>query len=251
VDHIRLRGPADWTVHILEPPPFLPIIVDYPDDFLPEDVPQADLVLALVESPSSAQLVPDIARRAGAGAVLCPIDNSAWVPTGLKNQLQSEMKEAGVESVFPKPFCTLTEEAAGYGRAAQPYTSRLVSEFAAHFGRPRVELQVDEGTGTITQIQVTRGSACGATEYAARKLEGTSVEKAVPKVGLVSHQYPCLASMDRETIDDRLGDDTLMHVSGYVVNEEFEKKLEPFKEPPRYFTPDGKAPTGGGPPLPH
>ena len=63
------------------------------------------------------------------------------------------------------------------------------------------------------------------------------MEDAIPKAGLVSHQYPCLASMDRESIDDRLVD-TLMHVSGYVINEEMEEKLKPHRKQPQYFTPD-------------
>jgi hypothetical protein len=242
VDNIRRRGPADWTVQTYQPPPVLPLIVDDPDDFLPESMPQVDLVLALFESASAAQLLPDIAQRSAARAVLCPIDNSAWVPSGLKNQLQRELEQLGIESVFPRPFCTLTRETAGYGRATQPYASQTVSEFARHFGRPKLELEVDERTGIIERIDVIRGSACGATDYAAEKLEGTAVEDAVPKAGLISHQYPCLASMDREPIDDRLVD-TLMHVSGYVLNEEMEEKLRPFRKQPQYLNPDPRAET--------
>lgn len=227
VDHINLRGPAGWKVDTFKPPPWLTMVVDDPDEFLRQNVAQADLVLALGESRPLAQLLPDIARYANAKAVLCPIDNSDWVPTALKNQVQKALEEAGVESVFPKPFCTLTEETAGYGAVAQPYSSRTVSEFATHFGKPRFDVKVDERTGTIEEVQVTRGSACGSTEYAARKLEGTSVDTAVPKAGLLNHQYPCLASTKREPIDDEMVD-TLMHVSSYMVNEELEEKLAPY-----------------------
>lgn len=244
VDNIRRRGPTDWTVEIYKPPRVLPIIVDDPEEFLPGTLPKADLVLALIENPGTAQLVPAIARRSQAKAVLCPIDNSAWVPTGLKNQLQRELAEMGVESAFPKPFCTLTEETVGYRRAAEPYISETISEFARHFGRPKVNLTVNTETGIIEKIEVVRGSTCGATWYAAEKLEGTAVEEAVPKAGLVSHQYPCLASMDREPIDDRLVD-TLMHVSGYVLNEEMEEKLKPYRERPQYFTPDRRVEATG------
>jgi hypothetical protein len=229
VDHIRLRGPADWTVQTFKPPPWLTTVVDDPDEFQRQNVAPANLVLALVESRPLAQLVPDIARHTNAKAVLCPIDNSDWVPTPLKNQIQKALKEAGVESVFPKPFCTLTEETAGYGADSQPYSSRIVSAFAAHFGRPRFDLQVDERTGTIEEVRVTRGSACGSTDYAARRLEGTSVESAVPKAGLLNHQYPCLASTKREPIDDDLVG-TLMHVSSSVVNEELEKQISAYRK---------------------
>ena len=228
VDHIRLRGPAEWKVDTFKPPPWLTIVVDDHDEFLRENVTQADLVLALVESRPLAQLLPDIARHANAKAVLCPIDSPDWVPTPLKNQIQKALEESGVDSVFPKPFCTLTEETAGYGADARPYSSRIVSAFAAHFGRPRFDLQVDERSGTIEEIRVTRGSACGSTEYAAKRLEGTSVESAVPKAGLLNHQYPCLASTKREPIDDDLVE-TLMYVSSSVVNEELEKKISAYR----------------------
>ena len=237
VDNIRHRGPEHWTVETYRPPPMLPLILDEPEEVLPESLFQSDLVLALVENPGTAQLLPAIAMLSGARAVLCPIDNSAWVPTGLKNQIQNELEQMGIESVFPKPFCTLTEETAGYGRAAEPYTSQTVSEFARHFGRPKLSLSVDIRTGNIEKIDVIRGATCGATHYAAQRLEGTAVEDAVPKAGLMSHQYPCLASMDREPINDRLVD-TLMHVSGYVVNEEVEDGLRPYKKSPQYLVPD-------------
>jgi hypothetical protein len=236
VENIRRRGPAGWTVESFRPPPVLPMIVDDPDEFLPGSLPQADMVLALIESPKTAQLVPAIARRSGAKAVLCPIDHTAWVPPGLKNQLQRELAEMGIESAFPKPFCTLTEETAGYRRAAERYNSATISEFARHFGRPRLAPKVNVSAGTIESIDVLRGSPCGSTWYAAEKLAGASVEEAVPKAGLLSHQYPCLASMEKEQIDDRLYD-TLMHVSGYVMNEEMEERLKPYKKPTEYLNP--------------
>lgn len=236
VDNIRSRGPADWTIETFRPPAALPIIVDDPEEFLPASLPQVDLLLALIENPSTAQLLPSIARSSGAKAVLCPIDNSAWVPPGLKNQLQRELGDLGIESAFPKPFCTLTEETAGYRRAAEPYSSQTIAEFARHFGRPRLNLRVNTQTGTIEGVEVIRGAPCGSTHYMAERLEGTLVEDALPNAGLISHQYPCLASMDREQIDDRLVD-TLMHVSGYVVNEEVEEQLRPYKKQPQYFAP--------------
>ena len=103
VTNIRQRGPAHWRLETYTPPSVLPFLIDDPEEFLPETLPQADLVLAMVESPSAAQLIPAIAQLSGAKAVLCPIDNSAWVPTGLKSQIQRELDEAGVGSAFPKP----------------------------------------------------------------------------------------------------------------------------------------------------
>ncbi len=243
VEHISKTGPKDWTIETHRTPQSLPIILEDPEDFVPQVLPQVDLVLALTESSRTAQLIPTIAQRAGARAALCPIDDSKWMPTGLKNQLQRELEQMGIESAFPKPFCTLTEEAVGYRRAAEPYTSETISEFAKWFGKPRLSVVVNPDTNTIERVEVFRGAPCGATHFAAESLVGIHVEEAVPKAGLVSHQFPCLAAMDREWIDDRL-EDTLMHVSGFLINEEVEEHIKPFKRPPQYFTPDERVEPG-------
>ena len=44
--------------------------------------------------------------------------------------------------------------------------------------------------------------------------------------------------MNKEMIDDRLYD-TLMHVSGYIVNEDITNQLKPYLTPPEYSTPPG------------
>ena len=43
--------------------------------------------------------------------------------------------------------------------------------------------------------------------------------------------------MNQEQIDDSLYD-TLMHVSGYIMNEEVAGQVKPFKKPLKYMTPD-------------
>ena len=65
------------------------------------------------------------------------------------------------------------------------------------------------------------------------------VDDAVPKAGLICHHFPCQASMQTEQIDKALYD-TLMHLSGYVVNEDIEPQIKPFKTPPMYMTPPGQ-----------
>jgi hypothetical protein len=65
---------------------------------------------------------------------------------------------------------------------------------------------------------------------------GLSADEADVKSGLILHHYPCLCSMTQEQIDDRLHD-TLMHVSGYIINEEVAEQVKPYKTPPMYLTP--------------
>lgn len=236
VENIRKRAPEGWSVEAIEVAPRLPAIVDEPDEFLPKEIPQADLVLGLVESPGAAQLIPEVVKRSAARAAIAPIDNSAWLPTGLKNQLKSELASMGVASAFPKTFCTLTEETYGFRHFAEPYNDEAVATFARHFGRPKMKITVDPKTRKVTKVEVERGAPCGSTHYTAARLVGLTADEAAVKSGLICHHYPCLASMAKEQIDTTLFD-TLMHISGYVMQEEVDREVKPFKEPPRYITP--------------
>jgi len=191
----------------------------------------------MIESPGAAQLMSTVVKLSRAKAVIAPIDNSAWLPPGLKNQLQRELAEKGVAAVFPKTFCTLTENTTGFRRSAEPYNSEIIASFAKHFGKPRLKIKVDPQSRTITEVTVERSAPCGSTRFVAQKLVGMPADKVIPYAGLITHHYPCLASMQQEQLDDRLFD-TLMHISGYVMNEDVEPQVKPFCQPPQYIVPD-------------
>jgi len=236
VKHISEQAPQGWTMNTIAVPRALPPIVEEPEDFLPSDIPQCDLLLAMIESPGAAQLIPTVVKLSKAKAVIAPIDNSAWLPAGLKNQLRRELVEKGVVAVFPKTFCTLTEHSAGFRRSAEPYNDEIVASFAKHFGKPKLKIKVDPRSRTIAEVTVERGAPCGSTRFVAQKLVGMPVDKAIPQAGLIAHHYPCLASMQQEQLDDRLFD-TLMHISGYVMNEEVEPQVKPYCQPAQYLVP--------------
>lgn len=239
VQNVQAHGPACWSVQVFEAPARLPVVVDDPEEFLPVAPPQVDLLLALGEEPGVAELVPDLARLTGCRAVIAPIDRTSWLPPGLRRQVEARLSELGVASVFPKPFCTLTEQSFGYRRAAERYASDPIAEFARHFGQPSLKVVVDPESRAIAQVMVERDAACGCTRYVAEHLIGVSAEEAEQKAGLLHHHYPCLASMQKEQIDEALND-TLMHVSGYVLKAAVEAEVRPFKRPPAYYTPPGK-----------
>jgi len=220
VGHIQRTAPEAWVIEVITPPRVLPIVIDEPEEFLPSDMPQADLLLAMSESPETAQLVPAIARLSGVGAVIMPVDNSVWLPPGLQNELRREIAGAGAASVFPRTFCTLTEKTTGYGNDVENYDDERIASFARYFGRPRLKIEVDAQGTRIMEVTVERSAPCGSTHYVAEKLVGLPVEEALPRAGLHAHHYPCLASMQMEPTGD-----TLMHISGYVVNDEVEREL--------------------------
>jgi hypothetical protein len=236
--NVRQKASAGWSVDALALPKVMPPLVDDPDDFLPAAVPGADLLLAVGESAGAAQLIPDIAARSGAEAVIAPIDNGAWLPVGLARQLKGELAQMGTAAVFPRPFCSLTESSYGYGNSAERYEHPTIAAFAKSFGRPALAIDVNPATNLIRHVDVERDSACGSAYHVAEGLVNMSADEASIKAGLILHHYPCLCSMNQEWIDDRLYD-TLMHVSGYIVNREVAERLRPYLTPPQHLTPPG------------
>ncbi|MBT3362625.1 MAG: hypothetical protein HN929_01755 [Chloroflexi bacterium] len=225
VDNIRKRGPANWQIEVYNPPRALPSIVDDPEEFLPQAMPQVNLVLLLSESSKVAQLIGGIASLTGAKAIIAPIDDSSWLPPGLAKQLEKELADMGVTSAFPKTFCTLTEDGCGYRGSYVTYDNETIAEFAKHFGRPKVKLTTSTDGATVENFEILRGAPCGSSHHAARQMTGHPADEVKYKAGLASHHYPCLASMQQEALDDGLFD-TLMHLSGYVMNDEVQKSLD-------------------------
>lgn len=224
VEHLKVWSPREWVIETVAIPRALPMVVDEPDEFVPSDVAQADLLLGLSESEGAAQLVPALASLCGAKAVIVPVDNPNWLPLGLKNQIQQELGRNGVSAVFPKTFCTLTENSSGFRSHVQFYDNGVIASFAKHFGKPRLKLRVDQKGEKITSVIVERGSPCGSTRHVAEKLVGMAVKETVPHAGLIVHQYPCLASMQSDEIDKGVFE-PVMNISGYVMNDEVERAL--------------------------
>ncbi len=131
VDNIRAHGPAEWQIEVWRAPAVLPPVVDYPEDFLPDSLPAADLLLSFGEHKGIAELLPDVARMTGAQAVIAAVDNEAWLPRGLARQLRGWLKDIGVACVTPKPLCSLTETHYSVGRRQQiAYDNALSAQFA-------------------------------------------------------------------------------------------------------------------------
>jgi len=223
VENIRTHGPAGWQIQMWQAPAVLPPIVDYPEDHLPEEMPSADLLLSFGELKGIAELLPEIASRTGARAVIAPVDNEAWLPRGLARQLRGWLDDIGVTCVTPKPLCSLTETHYALARRRQiEYDNSLIAAFARRFGRPHVRLTVDPQTRRIAAAEVLRDAVCGCARHVAGGLIGTPVQEAVQQAGLLHHHYPCMASMG---IDTDYGD-TLMHVSGNLLKDDIRGQIK-------------------------
>jgi hypothetical protein len=236
VDNIRQHGPAEWQIEVWQAPAVLPPVVDYPEDYLPESLPQADLILAFGEHKGVAELLPEIAQMTGAQAVIAPVDREEWLPRGLARQLRSWLAEMGVVCITPKPLCSLTENQYNLRRHRMDYDSPLIAEFARHFGRPGLRITVDLATRRIAQVEVVRDAVCGCVRYVADGLVGVFADEAEEKAGLLHHHYPCLAGMGK----DLDFNDTLMHVSGNILKGLVSGQVRPYTEV-AYIVPDKRS----------
>ncbi len=227
ITNLRRHAPQSWAIETWRAPAVVPAVVDYPEDYLPASLPACDLILSFAEHPGAAQLLPDIARLAGATAVIAGIDNEAWLPRGLARQLRGWLQQMGVACATPRPLCTLTETRYSLGRKEHlPIDSPLIAEFARFFGRPEFEVDVEPETGMLRRVNVRRDAVCGCARYTADHLAGTSADEAEEKAGMLHHHYPCLASMG---IDNDWGD-TLMHISGNLLKDSLGDQVKPYKK---------------------
>jgi hypothetical protein len=216
ISNIQENGPNHWQIFPWRAPLVLPPVIDYPEDYLPTDLPLVELILSFAENKGVAELLPDIAQMTKAMGVIAPVDNESWLPRGLARQLRNWLDRIGVSCATPKPLCSLTEYDFLVSRRERlPYNNDVISEFAKYFGQPEFEIHVNPNNRLITSIEVKRDAVCGCARYVAQQLIGVSVNEAEEKAGLAHHHYPCLASMG---IDNDFGD-TLMHISGNIMRQ--------------------------------
>lgn len=233
VANIIQYAPAHWVITQWRAPVFFPLVIDYPEDFIPAELPPCDLIVSFAEHKSVAELIPDIAKITGAKAVIAAIDNENCLPRGLARQLRDWLEQLHVDCATPKPLCSLTETDYGVTRRQRlVHNSPLIAEFAHYFGKPEFSIEVSPKSRTITYVEVKRDTVCGCARYVAQKLIGVTVEQAEYETGMAHHHFPCLASMG---IDIDYGD-TLLHISGNIMKDNLGEQVKPFKQI-QYLTP--------------
>jgi len=242
VANLKRHAPPGWQIETWPAPAVLPPVIDYPEDYLPAQLPAADLILAFGEQRGIAELLPDIAARCQAKAVLAPIDNEAWLPRGLARQLRGWLERMGVACATPKPLCSLTETSYLMARRERVhYDNPWIAEFARYFGQPEMAITIDPTQRVIISAEVSRDAVCGCARAVAEGLAGVSVDEAEEKAGLLHHHFPCLASMG---IDPDFND-TLMHISGNILRDNVSEQVKPYKT---YITPGQRQKDDPAPP---
>jgi len=234
VENIRQHGPETWHIETWQAPAFLPPVIDYPEDYIPEVLPSSELILSFAEHKGVAELLPEIAQLTGATAVMVAVDDETWLPRGLARQLIGWLERIDVTCATPKPLCSLTESDFGITRRDRvTYDDPLIAEFARYFGKPEINVQVDPDTRTISATEVQRDAACGCARYVSENIIGLSVDEVEEKAGLLHHHFPCLASMVK--LND-FNHDTLMHESGHQLVGYISDQIKPYKNI-NYITP--------------
>jgi len=192
-------------------PSRLPLIVDDPEEFLPPELGGAEVIIAIKLHQDLLLEIPRLVKGRATRVLIAPIEDPGWIRPGLQRQVTAACAEAGIESAFPKPFCSLV-----------PATP-VIAEFCRVYRAERPEFKIVVQDGHIISVEVVRGSACGLSEFVAQGLVGRAVSADVVKeAGILHHSYPCLASMN---MDDESGD-TLMHHSVDIQKEAVRSALE-------------------------
>jgi hypothetical protein len=164
-----------------------------PERYVPRSLPivECDLLLVFDIHPLLGDLIPPIAERLRAKAVLYPLDDRERIPSSLK-AIKDSLESLRVHYEFPKPYCTLEG-------SDNPYISQLCSKM----GRPKLHIELDEARGVIKRIEVLRDTPCGSARSVAQKLLSypyhdpvTLKEKIMQEHSNEGNEHYCLASMD-------------------------------------------------------
>ncbi len=195
----------------------LPAFIDDPEKYLPKNLPKADLCIASGIHKDLLLELPHVIKKADMQGLIIPIEDFSEVPVGLKRQAEEICQELGLESSFPKPFCSLEPS------RNKPIISRFVKELK--IGRPRLEITTDQRKNRriIQSTMVKQSAPCGSTWYVARKLLNVNTEQTVlyDAIAKAHHSYPCTATM---AVDPEI-DEPILHMGGFIIREEVEKAL--------------------------
>lgn len=208
VNGIANNGFAENIVGIHEFPPKeeLPEFIEDIVEYIPENVPEADLIIAAGMHGDINMVIPEVVEKSGAKSVIVPIYHPRQVPIGLQNEIKKSL-EKEVAIVFPKPFCSLTSTG-----------NEFIDEFTTVFGKPKFEIQVD---AIVKSVKVLRGAPCGSSWYIAENIIGIPVDEAEFEANNKLHNFPCSASM---STDNKTGD-TILHLASYKTKEAIKRAL--------------------------
>jgi len=207
---------------VVDFPSVLPYVLEKPWEYVPEEIPDHDVLLVISIHEQVLLEVLKVCRGWGTRGVVVPLEAPEWMSHATRTKAFRICEATGVEIAFPKPFC-----------AFRPPQGTVLEAFRQHFhiGCPDVDLRVEDGR--IAEAHVNVSAACGATYSVARWLVGRGVEENL-EIEVVSkhwHAFPCTASMER---DPDLNDETPLHMAGqahYAILTQVKDKVAGLEDP--------------------
>lgn len=203
----RVEDHAAEIAAVIRHPSVLPELIDDPLEYLPEELPRHDVLIAVQIHEEILVELPRLSAHCGGKAVIAPVEAPDWMSRWAKNKLISTAKEHHIEVAVPKPFCALT---APEGSAIAAFIERF------RIGKPRVEIEILDGR--IARATALISAPCGNSHYVAHNLQGCPINDALAvEVSHYWHAFPCTAGMKH---DPELGD-TILHRGGQIHMEAF------------------------------
>ncbi|MGY5875004.1 MAG: DUF166 family protein [Candidatus Thorarchaeota archaeon] len=189
-------------IHRIDPP--TPTMIEDPEKYIKDlELGECDVLLLVAIHHDILAAADIIVKETNAKAVIVPIENPTWVPPGLRAQVKETLDAIGVESAFPKPFCTLES---GEGE--------IIDQFIERFKIGRPIHYVTMRDNVVSEIGPVRSAPCGCSWYVSQKVRGNSISDTDALFDIIAkahHSYPCTASMAK----DREVGDALLHIAGY------------------------------------
>jgi len=191
-------------------PATMPRFIENAEDFLPKSLPKADIAIAINLHPDVLAELPEKLAEYGFKALIVPVEEPNWCPSGLVKQLKEKCNRLGIELAAPKPFCLLKPS------DEHQTINRFIDEMG--MGYPAFEIETEDRNGRtrIKTVKVLRSQPCGAAWFIGLKLrefEFESMRELWNMVSELHHSFPCTGSMEK----DSEYNDTLLHVAGYAA----------------------------------
>lgn len=175
---------------ILSFPAHLPMILDNPQDYLPERIPDHDILISIAINEEI--LISFIETYPHFIGLIIPIEEPDWISPYAINTITEMCIGKNIETSFPKPFCSFNPQ------------SGILKEFKDYFKIGVPELKINIQNDKITRTLVACSAPCGATYFTAKGLVGKGLdEDLILTIDKLLSSYPCTAGteLDREFQD--------------------------------------------------
>ncbi|MFX1366905.1 MAG: DUF166 domain-containing protein [Promethearchaeota archaeon] len=210
----------------------IPEFVEDTTEYLPKNLPAVDFLLVVGIHQDLLLDLPNYLKDKDIKAVIVPIEDPKWVPSGLQSMILEEFEKCGIQAAFPKPFCALSKEQNEYNKVGFNLTKEhnFIHEFIDYFkiGEPIVSFLLSKDGFSIEDTCVIQSAPCGSTYYICQQLKskyfknGKSGDISLnERISKAHHAYPCNASMDQDLILK----DSILHVGGYLIRNAIRREL--------------------------